>query len=67
MKVLAIMVDVTNLTPAEIDDLQSAMEAQCEEAGGTDNGNASRVDMFDAPILSSKVKDIDLEFQEEKH
>jgi hypothetical protein len=58
MKVLAIMVDVTNLTKGDIEDLQYAMEVQCE--------NANTKDDSDATILSSKVKDI-LATNEEEH
>lgn len=58
MKVLAIMVDVTNMKPDEIDDLQFAMEVQCEEAV-VHLGE-------DARILSSKVKDLgDVEEEEQ--
>lgn len=60
MKVLSIMVDVSNLTNLEITELKYAMEVQAEEAGG--KCKAEKTDdnshLFDAPVLSSKVKEI---------
>jgi hypothetical protein len=53
-KVLTISVDVDGLTEQEIEDLQYAMEVQCEDAGGTADDQVS----FDAPILTSTVSDI---------
>jgi hypothetical protein len=47
IKVLTISVDVTNLSPQEIEDLQVAMEAQTED--------------YDSSILNSAVNDIDEE------
>lgn len=61
MKVLTIQVDVSRLTDEEISDLKYAMEAQTEEAGLTDDGNASRSEMLDAPILNSGIREIEVD------
>jgi hypothetical protein len=53
-KVLTISVDVSDLTELEIEELQYAMEVQCEDSGGTADDQVS----FDAQILNSAVSDI---------
>lgn len=55
MRVLTITVDVTDLTEQETEDLQLAMEVQCEGAGSL--GEAD--DLFDAPIITSSIKEDD--------
>lgn len=57
MKVLSIQVDVSDLTDQEVEDLEFAMQVQCEDAGGTDDS----IQSFDAPILNSAVKEIEYE------
>lgn len=50
MRVISIIVDVTDLSDIEAEDLRFSMEVQCE--GTLANGD-------DAPILMSAVKEID--------
>lgn len=52
MKVLTVQVDVSDLSQAQIEELQTAMEVQTED--------------YDAPILGSDTREIDVdEFMEE--
>ena len=51
MKVLSIMVDVTDLSDLDIARLQDAMEVQCEEANSKDHS--------DVPILICHVKSLE--------